>query len=342
MMRQDRYATAAEYSIAVLLSIFLATTVYYASSEIAARRGHRAEAVQHQLAIARRQPMIIDGTPSDISEYRGRVFVPYLLVTLAQSHLLHSDEQRYEAVRLLTGAIMFLAVWMFARIQLRVTTSLAAMLVGLLAVWFVTSFNYPWEVPTDFIDVIVLLIGIALVRRGHRSALIALVALSTLNRESSAYIGVLCVWSAALEPQPKMKNYAFGLGLIALAVTEMVVLRTLNRLPGADLHNHFMLLTNVNQLGVALSGLPAPGWLVPLSTGGLALIVWLRVRARFATATDIALTRTALTIVVPTWMVTNAGELRVYLPSLVLALIAVVEREQRFLAVDSVATANEP
>jgi hypothetical protein len=342
MKRQDRYATAEEYSIAVLLSIFLATTVYYASSELAARRGHRAEAVQHQLAIALRQPMIIDGTPSDISEYRSRVFVPYILMTLAHNHLLHSDEQRYGAVRLVTGTIMFLAVWLFSRIELRVTTSLAAMLVGLLAAWFVTSFNIPWEVPTDFIDVIVLLIGIALVRRGHRLALIALVALSTLNRESSAYIGVLFMWSAALEPQPKLRRYAFGLGLIALAVTEMVVLRTLNRLPGADLHNHFMLLKNVSQLGVALSGLPAPGWLVPLFTGGLVLIVWLRLRADFATAMDIALTRTALTILVPTWMVTNVGELRVYLPSVFLALIAVVQREQRFLAVESIGRPSEP
>ena len=174
---------------------------------------------------------------------------------------------------------------------------------------------------------IVLLIGIALVRRGHRSALIALVALSTLNRESSAYIGVLFMWAAALEPRPKLRRYAFGLGLIALAVTEMIILRTLNRLPGADLHNHFMLLKNINQLGVALSGLPAPGWLVPLSTGGLALIVWLRLRARFATAMDIALIRTALTILIPTWMVTNVGELRVYLPSAFLALIVAPVRK---------------
>ena len=41
-------------------------------------------------------------------------------------------------------------------------------------------------------------------------------------------------------------------------------------------------------------------------------------RAPYLTARDKALTLTALTIMVPTWLVTSVQEIRVYLPSVLL------------------------
>ena len=99
-MNQSVSLRPAEWVIGILAAIFFSTSVYYASSELAGRRAHREESVQHQLAIVRRQPMIIDGTPSDISEYRSRVLVPYTLVLMDRLHVFQANRQRYMAVRL--------------------------------------------------------------------------------------------------------------------------------------------------------------------------------------------------------------------------------------------------
>jgi hypothetical protein len=193
------------------------------------------------------------------------------------------------------------------------------MILGVLSVWFVASYNIPCEVPTDFLDVIVIVLAIVFVRRRRRVALLILVAIATLSRESSAYVGVLVMWTAVLEPNPqRTTDLAFGAALVALAVIEMMVVRTMNRLPGAALHNHLMIGQNVRTVGGAILRLGTPTFLQPLAAGGGALIAWLRLRAPYLTARDKALTLTALTIMVPTWLVTSVQEIRVYLPSVLL------------------------
>jgi hypothetical protein len=134
----------------VLLSIFCATSVWYASSELFARTQHRAEAVQHQLAIAGRVPMQIDGQPGDISEYRSRVLVPYLLVGLRRLSVLKSDQNRFMAIRLVTGVALFFSAYLLAFRLLGGTLITAVGFVEILAVWLVASFNAAWEIPTEF------------------------------------------------------------------------------------------------------------------------------------------------------------------------------------------------
>lgn len=317
------------WALGVLLSLFAASTVWYASNELAARRGHRAESVQHQLAIAERVPMIIDGQQSDISEYRSRILVPFTLLGIKRLGILGTDEHRYMVIRLVTGAAMFLTVWWLLLDELQVSLPLALTVTGWLAVWLVASFNIPWEVPTDYLDIIGLSVAITLVRRRKRLALTALVLVATLNRESSAYYGLLLFWLAALDRQRRLSDVVWAIGLSGLAVVEMVTLRVVNRLPFGDLHNHSMIATNIDHLVADIRALPTPGFIVPLGCGLGALATWLWMRRGSAAHEDRAWVCTAATIVMLNWCVTSIGEIRVYLPTVFLLLLASIVREQR-------------
>ena len=333
----NRCPTNAELALGVLLSIFCSTSVWYASSELSARRQHRAEAVQHQLAIIGRAPMQIDGQPGDISEYRSRVLVPYLLVGLSQSGLLKSDQERFMAVRLVTGTAFFLAAYVFAFRLLGGRLITAAGFVGILSAWLVASFNAAWEIPTEFPDLTFLLGAVICVVERRRLALVALTVVATLNRESSVYYAVLWFWMYAFEggraQMIRQSRFAALIGIIA--ITETLVLRASYRLPGAPLSNHSMVGHNLTAIMKAIQELPAPGWFVPLVCGCAFIAVWWWMYRVHGGRVDRALMRSALTIALPSVVFASVSEIRVFLPSIVLALSAVLIREQRAELVDS-------
>src|ERR1051325_720980 len=98
-----RWPSGVEWWLGILLALFAAASLCFPSSELFARRMHRDEAVQHQLAIATHVPMRIDGQPGDISEYRSRVLVPFALLTMQRLHVLKNDPARFMALRLMSA-----------------------------------------------------------------------------------------------------------------------------------------------------------------------------------------------------------------------------------------------
>jgi hypothetical protein len=123
----------------------------------------------------------------------------------------------------------------------------------LLAVFFVASFNHPWEHPTDFPDATAMILGAsAAVRRRFLPALM-IAAVAAANRESAAFIGVLWIAVATLDAPSRVKRVIQGVAIIVVALSVTMALRRMFSIPGARVANSVaenpirpMLLTVLN------------------------------------------------------------------------------------------------
>jgi hypothetical protein len=322
-----RWPRGGEWWLGVFLALFAATSLCFPSSEIFSRRSHRDEAVQHQLAIATHVPMQIDGHPSDISEYRSRVLVPFALLTLKRWHVLKSDVDRFMALRLVSAVVFFFVAFVFAFRVVRGAVVEALAFTGLLAIWLVISFNAAWEIPTEFPELTFLMFATWAAIAGHRVALLLVTVVAALNRESAMYYSVL--WGAlwAFERGTvRLREAAFAglVGLVAFAGT--VILRTQLRLQDGDLANHVMVGKNIQATIRALAALPSPTWLVPLVTGTAGLVTLIVMSWSRLDRVSRALVSTAAVISLPSFVFANIGELRVFLPSVVIAVAAILRQ----------------
>jgi hypothetical protein len=160
-----------------------------------------------------------------------------------------------------------------------------------------------------------------------RLALFIVTIVAAFNRESAMYYSVLwCALWAYERGTVRSREVAFAvlLGIVAFAGT--LVLRTQFRLPHADLANHVMLGSNVQAIMSALAQLPSPTWLIPLVTGGVALLIMILTSWPRLDHVSRALVLTTGIISLPSFVIANIAEVRVFLPSTLLAVAAVLRQ----------------
>ncbi len=190
----------------------------FVSNNLNSRSQHRDETVAQQIALIRAAPLIFDGQPSDVPEFRNRVLFPFVMVGVVRATGLQ-DREAFLLVRWLSAALCFGTLLWFAIVVAGNDLAASALAALLLAMFFVVSFNHPWEHPTDFPDATAMVFGAwaAIRRRVWPAVIIAGVAAA--NRESAAFIGVLWIAVTTRDDASRLKRVIQGMAIILVALS---------------------------------------------------------------------------------------------------------------------------
>lgn len=270
------------FAAGALLTLALATAVCFVSNNLNSRLQHRDETVAQQMALLARAPLVFDGQPTDGPEFRNRLLFPLAMVGAARVTGLQ-EREAFLLVRWLSAAVCFGALIWFAMVVGANDITGAALAALLLAVFFVASFNHPWEHPTDFPDATAMLLGAwAAIRRRVLPALL-IAAVAAANRESAAFVGVLWIAVTTLDAPSRVKRVIQGAAIILVALSVTLTLRRLFSMPGVRFLNSVaenpirpMLLTVVNHPFMSWGMLLAASLIPTLAVIG---VCWQRVSA---------------------------------------------------------------
>lgn len=317
----------------VLLIVLVGSELTNISQTRHPRFTTRSDCVDSQLAILERRPFSFDGHRVDFTSWRSRILVPHAIKLLSDhGHMTFS--QAYGLVR--WGTAVF-ALGAFALLVARTVTrdpvKLGFSVLGLAGV-LTPTFLHIYEIPSDFPDVgfIALLLLFSLEKKRGPFALTLMIAL--FNRESALF--ALIFWFGLhgwpLKGRSTLTEIGFcgGLGLAGVAMT--IWLRKLYEIPG-DIslggQPEFLLqpLGSIETLWPNLRNfMTHPHWGSPMFflIGMLVLFTgifwanWSRLSQPIKTI--VAVAAAVFVVSIP---LANLPELRVYIPSLVMAVFGV-------------------
>jgi hypothetical protein len=310
-------------ALCVVLGLFAT-----AASTLTFDRGaRRFDVVDTQLRLLKGGPAVFDGNVVYLPTNQNRIFVPLALASLIKAGI--KPLVAYTTVRLLTAIAMFAGV---ASILGRTTNAdpraiAAALLVLSLAI--VPSFNYGWEQPSDFPDVLFMTAFAALAVTGRPWLTLAIAALAAANRESAAFAGL--IWAAVNWQKEDGRVDAGALGFAALlsatAISVVIGLRYGlggTAAIGSDTQTVVSIWETIVSLAEATNQPSLTRWpALAIVMFGPAVLWLLANRMRFDQRHR-ALIGAAVTISVLTLCTGLASELRRHLPALAILLYAAV------------------
>ncbi len=174
------------------LCLVLGVFVTAASTLTFDRLAHRADVVETQLRILTGGPAVFAQDEVYLPTNQNRILVPLALSTAMRAGA--SSLNAYVGVRAASAVAMFAGVaWLLRRTTAAGPLVIGAALVAL-ALALVPSFNYGWEQPSDFPDVLFITALAAAAVAGRRWMMLSVAAVAAANRESAAFAGVL--WAA--------------------------------------------------------------------------------------------------------------------------------------------------
>ena len=267
---------------AVLLTFSLATAVCFVSNNLNSRRQHLDETVAQQIALISGAPLVFDGQPSNVPEFRNRVLFPFVMVGVARATEL-ADREAFLLVRWLSAVLCFGTLLWFAIVVVGNDVAASALAALLLAMFFVVSFNHPWEHPTDFPDATAMVLGAwAAIRRRVWPAVIV-AAVAAANRESAAFIGVLWIAVTTRDDASRPKRVMQGMAIMLVAVSVTLALRLVFDMRSARVVNSIA-GNSVSAMLATAANRPFMSWLMLLVASlapALAVIgaTWPRVSA---------------------------------------------------------------
>src|ERR1041384_2056151 len=220
-----------------VLVISLATSVCFVSNNLNSRVQHRDETVAQQVALIAKAPLPFDGQPSDQPEFRNRVLFPLAMVGVARLTGLENREA-FLLVRWVSAVFCFATLVWFSMTMTGNDIGASALAAALLALFFVTSFNHPWEHPTDFPDATAMILGAwASIRRRLLPAL-AVAAIAAANRESAVFVGIVWIAVTTIPSTPaRAIRILQGVAMMVLTLSVTLILRRVFALPGAPALN---------------------------------------------------------------------------------------------------------
>ena len=195
-----RFVQSGRWSGLLLFSCYLALVgAILAQFSLSAhpRFLNQAESIDSQQAILDRRVFVLEGVPVNYTSWRSRILVPYAIKGLAQATGTRFA-QSYVAVRWISATLALAAFALLTARQAGGGGWFAAAGAGLFALVLFPTFLFLYETPSDFADAFFfsLLTLLALEKRRWLFGLVLLVGVT--NRESAAF--ALVVWGAIHAP----------------------------------------------------------------------------------------------------------------------------------------------
>jgi hypothetical protein len=312
------------------LCLVLGVFVTAASTLTFDRGARRFDVVETQLGLLSAKPAVFDGNVVYLPTNQNRLLVPLALASIVGAGA--TPLVAYTAVRLLTAVAMFAGVaWLLGRTTKADPRVIGAALV-VLALALVPSFNYGWEQPSDFPDVMFMtaFASLAVVRRRWLTLIVATIAAA--NRESAAFAGV--IWAAVNwrgeRGATDWRELGFAALVSATAMSAVLGLRFALGGPGAvgsDTQTIVGLWHTIVSLAEAVNQPSLTRWPVLATVMFAPVLLWLlHNRARFDEK-HVRLIVAAASISALTLCTGLASELRRHLPALAVLIYAAVAAE---------------
>lgn len=276
----------------------------------------------------------LDGSPlrfgdgfNSITAFYNRVLFPGAHSALVRLGVLNPYEW-YIILRLLTFAAAFT---IFARVAHGLSggdTRNAVVATLLLALATLATFNRPWELPSDALDIICLTLGASAALRGRYIVCLAIALVFAANRESAAFLGLIWI---ALAPSPiGLRKVAEGAAVSILSYGAVLAIRALVGAEGG-VGNSFMLFQNITDVGSALSSANPTSWLVV----GICTFVLFLPLLDFRAAGTRRFVAAAMMLFAPCLLFGLINELRIFLPLYVLLALASAVGAEKPASTDS-------
>jgi len=179
----------------------------------------------------------------------------------------------------------------------------------------ITGFVFPWEDPTDVIDLGAQALAVAAALGGRFGLCLAVALLFAVNRESAAYAGI--AWFVLAPPRPLPRR---GLEAVVISVASYALalgVRALVSDSGA--HNWWALPHNIETLWLSIRSFGIVGWLGVL----VGVTLFLSACLDLSTALATRFATLALLFALPGLLFGWFEDVRVFLPCFVVACFAV-------------------
>jgi hypothetical protein len=321
--------------LGAVVAFCLATAVCFVSNNLNARVQHRSEVIDQQFALLERRELVFDGRLTDLPEFRNRLLFPAMLKAVVATGVA-TPSQAFLALRVATATACLFGVWLFAVAVAGATVESAMLALSLMGWCLVLSFNHPWEHPSDFLDVIVTTGWITTVLCRHFALTLLVVIAGTLNRESTAFAGVLwaVLWgTTARSWGERFFAGARGAALACSALATTALWRWLFGVHSGPMHNSVAV---VDLPGAVQAALERPGlsWLHLVLTAFTLPAVWLWTMRGNIRLTDRAVVSSAVAVAGLSAVIGRANEIRIFLPALTMLVLAGVLRAGHVSRVD--------
>jgi hypothetical protein len=317
-------------ALLLLLCLALGAFVVAASALTFGRQSHRSDVIETQLRILEGGPAVFGRDEVYLPTNQNRIMVPLALAAVIGMGT--PMDTAYVAVRFATAVIMFLGVaWILYRTTLT-DERLAGVTLVTLACALVPSFNYGWEQPSDFPDVLFMIALAAAGVGGRRAVMIALTSIAAANRESAAFSGVIwaCLHGRA-NRHVAWREIVFAGGLSATALVSVLTLRSVFGGPaaiGSTTQTLAGFLPALDAFAGALRHPSPTSWLALLAVMFAPTTLWLHVNRGQLDAAHKGLIVAAVAVFVITVYFGLVSELRRHLPALALLLYAAAASER--------------
>jgi hypothetical protein len=249
-----------------------------------------------------------------VHPFYNRILFPALLLGTWHGIGLFSEGQWYILLRLLSCIFGLGAFAWVSRQALQASLARSQFATALMALATITGFVFPWEDPTDVIDLGAQALAVAAALGGRFGLCLAIALLFAINRESAAYAGI--AWFV-LAPRPLPRR---GLETVVICVASYALalgVRTLISDTGA--RNWWALPHNVETLWLSIRTFGIIGWLGVLVGATLFLSACIDLDTVLATR----LVGLALLFAVPALVFGWFEDVRVFLPCFVMLCLAV-------------------
>lgn len=301
---------------ALRLAIFvvgLALVVAWAS--LALRIGTRADTLQNMSNILHGRPLVFGDAHSTVHPFYNRILFPALLLGAWHGIGLFSEGQWYILLRL-ASCLFGLGAFVWAcRQALQASLPRTQFATALMALATITAFVFPWEDPTDVIDLGAQALAVAAALGGRFGLCLAIALLFAINRESAAYAGL--TWFVLAPPRGLPRR---GLETVVICVASYALalgVRALISDTGA--RNWWALPHNLETLWLSIRTFGIIGWLGVLVGATLFLSACVDLGSALASR-FVAL---ALLFAVPGLVFGWFEDVRVFLPCFVMLCFAV-------------------
>jgi hypothetical protein len=290
----------------------LALVVAWAS--LALRIGTRADTLQNMSNILHGQPLVFGDARSTVHPFYNRVLFPALLLGAWHGIGLFSEGQWYILLRLVSCIFGLGAFAWVCRQALQASPARTQFATALMALATITAFVFPWEDPTDVIDLGAQALAVAAALGGRFALCLVIALLFALNRESAAYAGI--AWFV-LAPRP-LPRRGFETVVICVASYALALgVRMLISDTGAS--NWWALPHNIETLWLSIRTFGIVGWLGVL----VGATLFLSACVNLGTALATRFVGLALLFAVPALAFGWFEDVRVFLPCFVMLCLAV-------------------
>ena len=255
---------------AILLVWALALGLIVAAVSLNLRASTRLDTLHNLSAVLHGEPFKTGDTFHTDLPFYNRLLFPLIHHVLSRWLPIASENQWYVLLRITAFQVAFFAFGLSCALGLGAGRNATGFAMTLLAVATVVSFNFPWEEPSDALDLMMCALGTWAALRQRFLACLALSIVFAANRESATFLGV--IWfTLAMSRERWLRPAIEGGAICVLSYGTSYGLKM--ALGPASRPNWVVPWTNLERLKEAMLTFNPLGWLSMLAATLLLLVV---------------------------------------------------------------------